>query len=140
MRKAQMIGSLALTITFLLGACGDDNGGEGDQATGQAAGGDVRRYCTLVQELDEAGEQIFADVAQDDPEALMAAERRLVEENQDTLEQLEEAAPAEIADDVATYLQGFRARAQGEPYDEAAASAAEERILEFEEGACPTTE
>lgn len=140
MRMARTIGFLALTTTLLAGGCGDGNSDEAGQATGQAAGGDTQRYCELVQDLDAAGEAIFADVPQDDPAALTAAERRLVEENQATLEQLEEAAPPEIAEDVATYVAGFRARAQGEPYDEAAASAAEERILTFEEGACPTTE
>ncbi len=139
MRTAQMIGAVTLTTVFLTGACGED-GGAVDQATGQASGGDSQRYCELVQELDAAGEEIFADVAEDDPAALQAAERQLVEENQDTLDQLEEAAPPAIAEDVATYTDGFRARAQGESYDEAAVSAAEERVLAFEEGACPTTE
>jgi hypothetical protein len=135
-----MIALLALLGTPLA-ACGDDGTGEAGQATGQATEAvDSERYCMLVQQLDQSGEEIFADVSEDDPAALMAAERRLVEENQETLQQLEEAAPSEIAEDVATYTAGFRARAQGEPYDEEAASAAEERILAFEEGACATTE
>lgn len=70
----------------------------------------------------------------------MAAEQRLVEENGETLDQLAASAPPEIAGDVAVYTASFRARAQGESYDEDQAGAAEERILAFEEGACPTTE
>jgi len=31
-----------------------------------------------VQQLDQTGEEIFADVSEDDPAALMLAERRLV--------------------------------------------------------------
>lgn len=140
MRGGRTIGTLALTTALLTGACGDDGGEEGGQATGQAGGGDPQRYCQLVEQLDAAGEAIFVDVAQDDPAALMAAEQRLVEENGGTLDQLVESAPPEIAGDVAVYTAGFRARAQSEPYDEEAAGAAEERILAYEEGACPTTE
>lgn len=140
MRSPRSVARVGLATALLMGACGDDRGNDGGQATGQASGGDSQRYCEPVQQLDAAGEQIFADVAEDDPAALMAAEKRLVEENQETLEQLEEAAPPEIAGDVSIYTDAFRARAQGEPYDEAAASAAEERVLTFEEGACPATE
>lgn len=140
MRTARTVGWLGLAAALLMGACGDDQGSDVGQATGQASGVDSQRYCELVQQLDAAGEEIFADVSEDDPAALAAAEKRLVEENQETLEQLEEVAPPQIAADVAIYTDAVRARAQGEPYDETAASAAEERVLTFEEGACPTTE
>lgn len=77
MRMARTTGSLALTMTLLVGGCGDGNSDEVRQATGQAAGGDAQQYWELVQE------------------------------NQATLEQLEEAAPPEIDEDVTAYLAGF---------------------------------
>lgn len=66
MHRGRTIPTLALATALLAGACGDDGGDEAGRATGQAAGGDRQRYCQLVDELDAAGEAIFADVAEDD--------------------------------------------------------------------------
>ncbi len=60
-----------------VGSPSPDDEDEDDDETDeeQQSGG---RQGALVQQLDQTGEEIFADVSEDDPAALMLAERRLV--------------------------------------------------------------
>lgn len=127
--------ALALGIA----ACGDDEPTGSDTAAATATQtGDVERYCALTAELDAMGEQIFADMPEEaTPEDAMQREQQLVAQGAPQMEELVEVAPEEIAEDVSVLLDGLRARAAtGEDPDQEAASAAEERILAFEEENC----
>jgi non-homologous end joining protein Ku len=128
---------MVMVAAMALGAsgCGDDDDDEG----APAAEASVERYCELSRQLDRAGQKVFEDLEQD-PEATSkdfeAAERQLVEENEEPLQEIQEVAPAEIRDDVATLVQALRARAGlGEP-PQANSGAAERRITEFERESC----
>lgn len=133
--------ALAAGLALALAACGED-----EPATQSAAGssatsadsGDADRYCELTAELEGLGEQIFADVPEDaSPEEYMRLEQQLLEKGSAQLEELERVAPEEIADDVSVMLDGMRARAAtGEDPNQDAASAAEERVLAWEEQNC----
>jgi hypothetical protein len=115
--------------------CGDDDGDEG----AAHATASVERYCELTRELDRAGTQIFEDLEKD-PDATRkdyeAAERQLVEENGESLEEIQEVAPAEIKDDVAILVEALRARAGLDAEVQPEAGAAETRIDKFEKPNC----
>jgi hypothetical protein len=115
--------------------CGDDDGDEG----APDATASVERYCELTRELDRAGTEIFEDLEKDPnatPKDFEAAERQLVEENKESLEDLQEVAPAEIKNDVAILVEALRARAGLEAEVRAGAEAAETRIDKFEKPNC----
>lgn len=141
MRHSALI--IAAIATLVLAACGDDDtdtGGSSPTTTVAAAAGDAERYCALTRELDREGEQFFASLGEDArPEEYEAAERRFITRFAGKLAELEQAAPREIDDDVDTLLAGQRRRA-GLPtptrVDEAASSAAEERIRAWEQRTC----
>jgi hypothetical protein len=133
--------ALGAALALVLPACGDDESPttSTEAATTSVAGGDVDRYCELTAELDAMGEQLFADLSQDAaPEEVVQREQQLVEQASAHFDELVEVAPDAIADDVPVLLDGIRARAAtGEDPDQEASSAAEERILAFEEENCP---
>lgn len=128
--------ALALALT----ACGDDPATQSsaESAPSSAAGGDVDRYCELTAELDARGEQVFADLPEDAPqEEVLRREQQLLEQISPQFDELLEAAPDAIEDDVPILLDGIRARATtGEDPNQEASSAAEDRILAFEEENC----
>jgi len=133
--------ALAAAAVLALSACGDDEpSAAASSATtaAEAAGGDVDRYCELTAELDAKGETLFADLPQDaPPEEVQRLEQQLLEEVAPSFEELIEVAPDAIEDDVPILLDGIRARAAtGEDPNQEASSAAEERILAFEEANC----
>lgn len=112
--------------------CGDDDGDEGATAS-------VERYCELTRELDRAGAEMFDDLEKDPdatPKDFEAAERQLVEENEESLEEIQEVAPAEIKDDVAVLVEALRARAGLDAEAQPDAEAAETRIDKFEKPNC----
>ncbi|WP_040336738.1 hypothetical protein [Candidatus Blastococcus massiliensis] len=136
---------LAGGLALALAACGDDEpdtqsapGPAATSAATSAAGGDADRYCELTAELEAIGEGIFADVPEDaGEEEYMRREQQLLEQGSAQFEELERVAPEEIADDVPVMLDGIRARAAtGEDPNQDAASAAEERVLAWEEENC----
>jgi hypothetical protein len=115
-------------------ACGDD-----DEASS------VERYCELVQELDEAGSEAFADLEQDESATegdFAEAERQFVEDHQDDFDELREVAPDEIADDIDVLLAAQEERAAGGDQEEVSDEvvAAEERVGAFEEANCGQSE
>jgi hypothetical protein len=115
--------------------CGDDDGDEG----AQVASASVERYCELTRELDRAGGEIFEDLEKDPdatPKDFEAAERQMVEENEGSLEELQEVVPAEIQNDVAILVEALRARAGLEAEVSPDAEAAETRIDKFEKQNC----
>lgn len=108
-----------LALAALLAACGGD------------AVGSAEEYCAGIARLDERGAEIFADVDQNDPEAVRAAEAQVVEAVED--EGL--VPPAEVAEDYEGFLAGLRGRAEGQATtpDQVAA---EERLLAWEAEHC----
>ena len=115
--------------------CGGDGGDEG----APDATASVERYCELTRELDRAGVKMFEELEKDPdatPKDFKAAERQLVEENEHSLEKLQEVAPAEINDDVAMLVEALRARAGLEAEVPPEADAAETRIIKFEKQSC----
>lgn len=135
--------ALGATIVLAVAACSDDEPTSTRSSTAAAAsssaGGDVDRYCALTAEFDALGEQLFADLPEDaSDEEYLARERQLVEQLSPRFDELLEVTPDPIADDVPVLLDGMRARAaNGSDPDQEASSAAEERILAFEEQNCP---
>lgn len=128
-----LIAALALTAAA---ACGDDD--DDDDAGG--AEGDVARYCEITNELEERGDEIFGDLGSDaSEEEFAAAERELVESSEDDFEELVDAAPEDLRDDVEVLVDGIRQRGGLDVETEVSeeeASAAEERVLAFEEAEC----
>jgi hypothetical protein len=127
-------------------ACGDDDDGSTSTVAApdpgpSAAAPDPARYCELSRELDRAGSEAF-EALESDPnttrEDIEAAERSLVETNEDTLNEIQEVAPPEIQDQVATLILSLRARAglTDDQVDRAAAAQAEEAIATFERQNC----
>ena len=127
-----MRGTLLLLVAVASAAvvaCGDDGGG---------AARDLQAYCALVADLDARGEAAFSTVpptASD--EQLSAVESEFYASIDADMNRAIEIAPEEIASDVAAYVDATRARVAGGEYDEAAASAAEERLLAWEDTNCP---
>lgn len=115
--------------------CGDDDRDEG----APDATASVERYCELTRELDRAGGEMFEDLEKD-PDAsrkdFEAAERQLVQENEQSLEELQDVASAEIKDDVAILVEALRARAGLEAEVPPDAEAAETRVTKFEKQNC----
>jgi hypothetical protein len=128
--------AVVIASALMLGTigCGDDDSEEAPEATAS-----VERFCELSRELDRAGEEQF-EALEEDPNATRedfeAAERELVEENEDALEEIQEAAPAEINDDVAVLVEALRARAGLADEMPSDADEAERRINGFEEENC----
>ena len=115
----------AVIVVVGLAGCGDDD----------ESGRSAERYCELVGEVEAAGEAAFADVAEDaSPEEIVAAEAAFVERADDQLAEMVEVAPEEISEDVQTFVDDIRERAAGREGTDV--SAAEERILAFEEANC----
>ena len=115
--------------------CGDDDGNEG----APAATVSVERYCELTRELDRAGGEIFEELEKDpdaSPKDFEAAERQMVEQNEGSLEELQQVVPDEIKDDVAILVEALRARAGLEGEVSPDAGAAETRIDKFEKQNC----
>jgi hypothetical protein len=134
--------ALGAALVLVLTACGDDASPDTQASTGSAGtspgAGDADRYCELTTELEALGEQVFADVPQDaPPEEYVRREQQLLDQASAQLDELVEVAPDEISDDVGVYLADMRERAAtGQSTDGDAASAAEERILAWEQENC----
>lgn len=120
--RSRVIGfGMALLLGLSLAACGDDPdpspeelGDAGAQEQAQEEDGNPELYCELVEELDEAGDEIFEELEKDENATnkdYKEAERNFVEEHQSTLDELVEAGPAEIKDDVRTIVASVKDRA-----------------------------
>ena len=133
-KRVFWVGVVSLASVFGVG-CGDDD----DEASS------VERYSELVQELDEAGSEAFADLEEDESateEDFAEAERRFVDDHQDDFDELREVAPDEIADDIEVLLAAQEERAAGGEQEEASDEvvAAEERVGAFEASNCGESE
>ena len=133
-----------LVAALALAACGEDETASTTaRATTTPAAGDRERYCALTREMDAAGTKFFARLERkqgtEEPTAedYEAAERRFVERFAPQFEAIEEAAPAEIRDDIEILLAGQRQRAGlGGSLGEEQVSAAERRVRRYERRQC----
>jgi len=128
---------IALTATFGLVACGDDE--EGGDAT--TASEDLARYCELARQLDEAGSKTFKALEQDPkatPQDFAKAEADFVREINPQLDEIAEVAPEEIQEEAQVLVASVRARGglEDQPPDEQEAQEAERTIQQFEKENC----
>jgi hypothetical protein len=123
------------SVAVGLAACGDD-----EDST--AAAPDLDRYCELVVELDAASAAIFGEFEEDAQlsEADIAeAQQRVLDENDDLIEELERVTPNEIRDDLELSIESTRARAEQEDTEipEQDVVDANLRLQEFRRQECP---
>jgi hypothetical protein len=126
--------ALAITGLVLVGCASR----EPDPAPAAPAPGHVTRYCSLVAEVNNIGERVFADMPEDAPPTEVGRRQGLlVEQAAAQLGEMQQVAPAQIRSDVAVFLTDLRARTTAlQGPDPAAAQAAEERIRKFEAQNC----
>ena len=119
-RRLIALSVTALTLSALgLTACGDDD----DSA-------DAERYCEILADLDEAGAEAFGQLDADATEAEYdEAQKEFVEDNRSRFNQLIDAAPASIRDDVRATVD---AATEEGPADEEASA----RVTDFDEETC----
>jgi hypothetical protein len=118
-----------LALAGLVG-CGDDD---------DEAHGDPDRYCELSREMDQAGDEAFAELEEDEDateQDFARAERAFLEAHSDEFDEIREVAPDEIRADVDTLLDAVRARAQGSEESSPEADEAEQHVTEFEDQNC----
>lgn len=120
-RRPAVLTAAALVLATLgLSACGDD-----DDASSSS-----ERYCEILEDLDEAGAEAFGQLDADATEAEYdEVQAQFVEDNEARFQQLIDAAPSSIRDDL-------RATIEGATGDEPADEAASARVTEFDEETC----
>jgi hypothetical protein len=138
LRRTIFVLALGLCVASFA-SCGDD---DSTQSEPTASKPDSARYCELSAQLDQAGKEQFQALAKDpnaSREDYEAAERDLVEENSDLLEEIQQVAPAEIQDQAATLIASLRVRAglSDEKVDPGQAKEAEKAVVAFEKQNCP---
>lgn len=133
---------LMVVAALFSAACGEDENGANPETRQEetAAKSDLETYCSLAQQLDEAGSEFFKELEQD-PKATKKdyekAEAEFVRSHQAQIDKLIEAAPSDIRADVDTLLASLKARAGlGPPVNQKEAQAAEKRVQEFEKENC----
>ena len=131
--KVFSIAAVVTLASVVAVGCGDDD--DDDEASS------ADRYCELVQELDEAGSEAFAELEEDESatdEDFAEAERQFLDDHQSDFDELREVAPDEIADDIDVLLAAQEERAAGGEQEETsdAVAAAEERVIAFEQEHC----
>jgi hypothetical protein len=137
--RPKLVLACVLVAPAFLAGCGDD--ASDTSTTDAAAASDPARYCELTEELDAAGEEVFAPLEQDQNatrEDFEQAEAQLVEENQDQLEEIQQVAPPEIQPDVETIVSALYVRAglEGAGPSNSEVGAAEKRLDAFEKENC----
>ena len=110
-----------------LAACGGESSGP------LATGSNLARYCEASAKLDKASDQLINSEA-DTPEEIQKGFTQLFEDYGEELEDLVEAAPAEIKADVAKGVDAFRKAADGD--FSAMESFDETRISDFDAKNC----
>jgi hypothetical protein len=109
-----------------LAGCGGDGGEE-------ASGSSVERYCKVTSRLDKASDRLINSEATS-PEEIKKGFTELFRDYGKDLEDLVEAAPAEIKADVAQGVEAFRKAADGD--FSAMESFDETRISDFDAKNC----
>lgn len=145
MRTVRLL--LIPAVLTLATACSDDPSGSDDKADDTKAGAtsapaeeyDPQAYCDITRQLEDAGEEAFADLDRDSTDAeYEAAERSFVVDNEVLLDELVAAAPSELTDEVETLLTAMRQRGglEDSGVTQREASQAEEQILAWEKKNC----
>lgn len=137
--------SVVIMTLLVFGACGGssetDPSAVDETPTEATAEGEtdevaIQRYCKAVDGANQRGEEVFAEVDQDDEKALQEAEREMLEFLEATFPRGNEL-PEEIEEDFETFLAGFEYRVEtGAPEAKEHHQAAERRLLEWEEEHC----
>ena len=140
MRRIELAICIALcAVAGALGACG---GGDDSSSTTTTSAADLDRFCAAIGELDAASNKIFAQLRQGgqiSSDQLAAAEKKFLQQNADTVQELEQVAPEEIRADLATSIEASRVRAglaSGGP-TAAEETAAAQHVREFRKQNCP---
>ena len=141
MRRIELAICIALcAVAGALGACG--GGGDDSSSTTTTSAADLDRFCAAIGELDAASNKIFAQLRQGgqiSSDQLAAAEKKFLQQNADTVQELEQVAPEEIRADLATSIEASRVRAglaSGGP-TAAEETAAAQHVREFRKQNCP---
>lgn len=122
--------ALVGVLAIVGGACSDDGDG-GD--VGLSA--DEARYCELTDEVEAAGEEAFSSLGEDaSDEETAVAQKALIEDVDDELDEMVEVAPDEIAADVEAFVEFFRASMRGQDTEQVS----DEEVLAWEEEHCPS--
>jgi hypothetical protein len=128
------LAALAVTGLVLVGCAGR----EPSPAPATPSAADVTRYCSLVAEVNDIGERVFAGMPDDAPPTEVGRRQGLlVEQAAAQLVEMRQVAPRQIRSDVAVFLTDLEARTTApQGPDPAAAQAAEQRIRDFETQNC----
>ena len=130
-------------ILWSVGALGGRGGRGRGRVVAATAAADLDRYCTAIGQLDAASNKIFAQLRQGgqiSSDQLATAEKRFLQQNGDTIDELQQVAPEEIRADLATSIEASRVRAglaSGGP-SAAEEAAAAQRVREFRKQNCPS--
>lgn len=129
-RRRPRLAVAAAAIALLAAGCGDE--------TETQTAGDVERFCELNRELDRAGDEAFKDIPENaSEEDIRAAIKRLLDDNRDKIDEIEQVAPEEIRDDVRTFVDAQeRAVEEGEAAFTDEVQQAEKELDEFEKREC----
>lgn len=142
---------LVPVVLALATACAVDSSSSGSTATGNRSPAaaeatastseeyDPQPYCQTTRRLEKAGEQAFAGLGRNATAAdYQAAERSFILDNADLLDELVATAPADLTDDVETFLAAMRQRGglEDSGVTQRVATKAENKILAFEEQHC----
>jgi hypothetical protein len=120
-----MVVIAATVIAAGVAACGDDD-------TDEAA---IDRYCDAVAAAEQRGEELFADIDEDDEDARLAAERAMLEFVRSTFPAGDEL-PDEIQDDFEAFLAGMEGNVEPDSDPTEQQQAAEQRLLDWEQEHC----
>ncbi len=142
---------LVPVVLALATACADDSSSSRGTATANQSPAaaeataltpeeyDPQPYCQATRRLEKAGEQAFAGLGRNaTPADYEAAERSFILDNADLLEELVATAPADLTDDVETFLAAMRQRGglEDSGVTQRQATKAENELLAFEEQRC----
>lgn len=115
----------AAAIAAGVGACGDDD----------AADSAAERYCDATAAAEQRGNELFADIDENDETARLAAERAMVDFVRSTFPK-GDALPAEIRTDFEAFVAGMERNTEAGKEPTASQQAAERRVLAWEEKHC----
>ena len=121
MRRLRLV--LVPALLLLATACADGSSpssAEADDVTSSAARAatpptsgqyDAKPYCDITRQLERAGEEAFSTLDRSATKAEYAStERTFIVDNEDLLNELVAAAPADLTEQVETFLAAMRQR------------------------------
>lgn len=129
MRRLSILGLAAVLLVF--GACGDDGN---DASGGDAAGGDLDRYCEISSELDKRGEKAFEEAPDDASEVDVL--KKFFADNDELFDELREVAPEEVRNDIETVYKANQDFIAGDESAAEKAEPADDRLTDYNEKNC----